>query len=279
MLFGCHVSIAGGIENAPKRAADLGAEVFQIFSRSPRGGKAKPITPEIAQAFKDACEEHNQKEWVIHAPYYVNFASANPRIYHGSVSVVRDELERGSLIDATYMMIHTGSFKDLGKEKGMPKVIDGLAKVLDGYKGSTQFCIEITAGAGHVIGAKFEEVAEIINHKKLKKYDIGVCFDTQHAFGSGYDLRTAKDVKATLDEFDATIGLDKLKLFHLNDSKVELGSNRDRHEHIGDGHIGKAGFEALAKEKRVQHLNFYLETEHDKVEKDISLMKSLRDNA
>lgn len=276
MLIGCHVSIAGGIENAPQRAADLGCEVFQIFSRSPQGGKAKEITPEIAEQFKTQCAKLGLQEWVIHTPYYINFASANNRIYHGSINVVRDELERGSKIGAKYVMTHLGSFKDLGKDNGMPKLIDGLDRMLDGYAGSTQFCIEIAAGAGHVIGASFEEVAEIINHKKLKKYDIGVCFDTQHAFGSGYDLRTAKTVKATFDEFDATIGLDKLKLSHCNDSMVELGSNKDRHEHIGKGHIGLDGFKAIATEPRLQHINFYLETKHDAVEEDIAIMKSLR---
>ena len=278
MLFGCHVSIAGGIENAPKRAADLGCEVFQIFSRSPQGGKAKEITPEIAKQFKAECKKYNLKEWVIHTPYYINFASANNRIRYGSINVVRDELERGSTIGAKYVMTHLGSFKDLGEKEGMKKVIEGLDKMLDGYSGKTQFLIEMAAGAGQVIGDRFEEIAEIIKHKKLKPYKIGVCFDTQHAFGSGYDLRTKAAVKKTFDEFDNIIGLKNLKMSHCNDSKVELGAQRDRHEHIGDGHIGLEGFKAVLKEKRLQNINFYLETQHDKVKKDFKILKHIRES-
>ncbi len=277
MLFGCHVSIAGGLENAPERAHDLGCEVFQMFSRSPQGGKAKEITPEIAKKFKADCKKFELKEVAIHAPYYINFASKNNRIRYGSINVIRDELERGSLIDAEYVMAHLGSFKDLGRKEGMKKVVEGLDKMLEGYKGSTKFLIEIAAGAGEVIGAHFEEIAEIINHKKLKSYNIGVCFDTQHAFASGYDLRTQAAVKKTFDDFDKIIGLKKLKMSHCNDSKVEFNSNRDRHEHIGEGYIGMDGFRAITKDKRLKNINFYLETKHDKVEQDIKIMKKLRD--
>ncbi len=127
-----------------------------------------------------------------------------------------------------------------------------------------------------MIGHTFEDIAEIVHHAKLKKYNIGVCFDTQHAFGSGYDIRTPAAVKKTLDLFDKTIGLEKLKMFHCNDSKVEFNSHRDRHEHIGEGKIGKAGFEALLADKRLQNKNFILETEHDKVREDLAILKLIR---
>ncbi len=276
MFFGAHVSIAGGIFNAPLNAAALGCEVFQMFTRSPQGGQVPELTPEVVALFKTNCELTGQREWYIHCPYFINFASANPRIKHGSISVVRQELERGTLLDAKYIMAHLGSYKDLGEDKGFTQLVDGLAEMLKGYKGSTQFLIEISAGAGAVIGDTFEEIKKIIYHPKLKKYDIGVCYDIQHGFASGYDVRTPKAVAATFDKFDQLIGLEKLKMFHCNDSKVEFNSHKDRHEHIGDGHIGHAGFEALLAEPRLKDKNFVLETEPNRVREDLLLLKQLR---
>lgn len=276
MYFGAHVSIAGGLINAPKNAADIGCEVFQIFTRSPRGGYVAPLTKKISDDFKAACKEYGQKEWVVHTPYFINFASATPKIMHGSAAVVREELERSSQLGATYTMTHLGSYKDLGEVKGFGQLIDGLDTTLKGYKGSTQFLIEISAGANNNIGSTFDSLAEIIHDPKLKKYNIGICYDTQHGFSAGYDIRTPKTVEQTLKKVEQTIGLDRLKMFHCNDSKIELGGHKDRHDHIGDGLIGKDGFEAMIKNKKLKDLNYYLETEHDKVMEDLNILKDLR---
>ncbi len=277
MYFGAHVSMAGGLINAPKNAHTLGCEVFQIFTRSPQGGYIAPLDEKIASEFKSLCKEYDLKEWVVHTPFFINFASANPRIKHGSITVVRAELERASLLGAAYVMAHLGSYKDLGEEKGFEQLVDGLDKMLDGYEGSAQFLIEISAGAGAIIGSSFEEIAKIINDKKLMKYNIGVCYDTQHGFASGYDIRTYESVEETFKKFDEIIGLDKLKMSHCNDSKIELGGHKDRHEHIGEGLIGKTGFEALLKNKKFKDINFYLETEDDKVREDLEILKNIRD--
>ena len=247
-----------------------------MFSRPPQGGKAAPITPDVAKRFRAACEEYKQAEWYIHAPYFINFASANPRIRHGSITVVREELERGSAIGAAYVMAHLGSFKDMGQEAGMRVVREGLAKMLDGYTGKTQFLIEIAAGSGEIIGDTFEEIAEIISAEELRAHNIGVCFDTQHAFASGYDLRTRAALDDTLKQFDAAVGLEKLKMSHCNDSKIELGGKRDRHEHIGEGYIGKDGFKNFITHPKLKNLNLILETEHDNVMRDLEILKSLR---
>ncbi len=276
MYFGAHVSIAGGLVNAPKNSADLGGEVFQIFTRSPRGGHVNPITKPIADEFKFLCKEYNQKEWVVHTPYFINFASANPKIKHGSSAVVREELERASQIGASYVMTHLGSYKDLGESIGFVQLIDGLEQTLKGYKGSAQFLIEISAGAVGNIGSTFDELAKMVHHPKLKKYNIGICYDTQHAFSAGYDIRNPKVLEQTLKKFDDTVGLDKLKMFHCNDSKIELGGHKDRHDHIGEGLIGKAGFEAMINNKKLKDINYYLETEHDKVVEDLNILKELR---
>lgn len=276
MLFGAHVSIAKGIWNAPANAARIGCEVFQFFTRSPQGGSVPPITEDIAERFKEECKKYRHKEWYVHAPYFINFASANNRIRYGSSSVVRHELERASLLGATYLMAHLGSYNGFPKEEGFIHLIKGLHTALDGYEGSTQFLIELSAGSGTVIGDTFEELAEIIYHNDLEKFNIGVCYDTEHTFASGYDIRTPEAVQKTMQHFDKIIGLKKLKMFHCNDSKVELGAKKDRHEHIGEGHIGLDGFKALLGYKKLEKINFIAETEHDKIIQDLETLKSLR---
>lgn len=280
MNIGCHVSIAGGIFNAPKQAHDFGCEVYQIFTRSPQGGPAPKLTPDILKQFQAENTKYGFTDWAVHTPYFINFASANPRIKNGSAAIIREELERSSLIGAKHLMTHLGSGKDVGNEAAMKMVIDGIGKALKGYTGSAKFCFEISAGAGSAIGSSFDDVGEMIrqiekNNKKLKN-TIGVCFDTCHAFAQGYDLRSAPAVKATLKEFDAKIGLERLEMFHGNDSKFGLGEHKDRHEHIGDGQIGKTGFAALLNHPKLKNRNIYLETEHDKVKQDIALLKKLR---
>lgn len=283
MFIGAHVSAAGGVHNAPANAHEFGCECFQFFSRSPQGGAAPKLTPEIVSAFLAACKKYGQQEWVIHAPYYINFASDKEFLRKRSASVIREELERGSLLRAQYMMFHPGSAAALGREAGIKITIEGCRRVLDDYDGHTELLLEISAGAGAVIGDTFEEVAEILHGVDADKslaQKMNVCFDTQHAFGSGYDLRDAEAVHETFAKFDKLIGLKRLKMSHCNDSKIELGGHKDRHEHIGDGKIGLAGFRAITAainaEPKLKHLNLYCETEYDKVVADIKTLKKMR---
>lgn len=276
MLFGAHVSIAGGLTNAPLNAAKIGCEVFQMFTRSPQGGWVPELNAETAADFKANCKKAGQKEWYVHTPYFINFASENPRIKHASINVVREELARASALGAKYLMTHLGSFASMGRKKGFIQLIEALNETLKDYEGKTKFLVEISAGAGEIIGSSFEEIAEIIYHPKLKKFDIGICFDTQHAFASGYDLRDQKSVKKTFDQFGRCIGLEKLKLSHCNDSKTEFNSLSDHHEHIGKGKIGLHGFRALLSDKRLKNINFILETKEDAVAVDIQTLKTIR---
>lgn len=279
--IGCHVSIAGGLDNAPKQAREFGCEVFQMFSRSPQGGKPSPLNKTNLDKFFDALKEYgfNHEDYVIHCPYYINLASGNPTTIKNSIRIIREELERATLLKAQYVMAHMGSAKDVGEKKGVKLVSNAIAQILKGHKGTAQFLIEISAGAGAVIGDTFDEIALIFNNVKLTKgtLPLGMCFDTQHAFGSGYDLRTPEAVHKTFKEFDRKIGINKLKMAHCNDSKVDLGSHKDRHEHIGKGKIGINGFKALLNEPMLKHINWYAETEHDKVVEDIKILKKLRE--
>jgi len=276
MKIGCHVSIAGGVYNAPANAAALGCETFQIFSRSPRGGSAAPITGEVLHNLQTEMVKYGFSDFVIHTPYYINFGSKNSRIRNGSAQIVREELERASKLGAGFVMTHLGSYKDNGKEVGFEYLVEGLEKVMKGYKGSAMLLLETSAGAGEVMGGTFDELGKILNHPKLKKYRIGICLDTAHVFASGYDVRNKTVLDETLKEFDQKIGLKKLMVIHGNDSKVGLGEKKDRHDHIGKGKIGRAGFEALVNHPKLRNVNLYLETEHDEVKKDIALLKEMR---
>ena len=297
--IGCHVSAAGGVFNAPKNAADLECETFQIFTRPPMGGPAPKITDEIAEKFKSEMEKYFPSpqpspargegvkgvEFVVHAPYIVNFGSAKKPTFHGSISIVSEELKRANLLGAKFVMTHLGSFKDLGQEVGMKQAQGGLKEVLEKYEGSakspkTEFLLEISAGQGETIGDTFEELAELMEPLVKFKTFGGICFDTQHAFSSGYDLRSLEAVTDTFKKFDKVIGLKWLKMSHINDSKTELAGRKDRHDHINDGKIGEAGFKAMMehwqKNLKTKMFPLILETEHDKVEKDIIILKKLR---
>ena len=271
MNIGCHVSIAGGIWEAPKRASDLGCECMQIFTRSPQGGKAPELTADIIKNFKIQNTKYQIQNTYIHTPYYINFASGNNRIRYGSISVVRDELERGSLIGAKYVMTHLGTAKDLGEE-AISKTIEMLKKCLEGYSGETKLLLENSAGAGQIIGGNLKELGDII--QKVNSDAIaGICLDTQHSFASGYDWR---DFEKNIDRIDKEIGIKNIKLIHANDSQPDFNSNRDRHAHIGWGNIGSEAFQKIVEFAQKNNIDMILETEHDKVKEDIKVLKGFR---
>jgi len=273
--IGAHISAAGDIALAPVRANEAGLECFQFFSRPPQGGPAKPITGKLIKEFRANSEKFDLESY-IHTPYYINLASAKNNIYFGSIKVIREELERGSLLGVKYIMAHLGSAKELGEKEGIKKVIDGIYQILKDYKGQTEFLIEMSAGAGAIIGDSFEEIANIVLSPKLKKYNIGICFDTCHGFASGYDLRSAETVAATFKKFDKTLGIKRLKLIHANDCESEFGSHKDRHAHIGEGNIGLDGFKAIVAIAKKRKINLVLETPHDlKLQQDIKILKNI----
>ncbi|NTU66334.1 MAG: deoxyribonuclease IV [Candidatus Moranbacteria bacterium] len=272
MLIGCHVSIAGGIDKAPERASSLGAEAMQIFTRSPRGGNAPEITDGLLESFQRNISEYKIRLTVVHTPYYINLASENNRIRYGSAKVIREELERASLLGARYVMTHLGSAGEMEKDAAIEKTIEMFRKSLDGYAGSAELLIENSAGAGKIIGDNFLEISRILKgvaHPKLT----GTCLDTQHSFASGYDWR---DTENTLGKIGEEIGLEKIKLIHANDSKTAFASKKDRHEHIGKGEIGLGAFEKIIAFAKEHDISMILETEHDAVKEDIALLKGIR---
>lgn len=279
MRLGAHVSIAGGLANGPRNASALGCETFQIFSRSPRGGNPPKLTTGVVAEFHAARKAGGFTEFVIHTPYFINFASTTPRIRYGSISVVREELERGTALGAAYVITHLGSTKDAGKPLGFHKTWRGIQRVLDGYRGTTQLLLEISAGAGDLIGGSFDELAGLlkdVEHKEVYRGKVHICLDTCHTFAAGYDLRMSTAVNATLKEFDRVIGLSRLKYLHGNDSLFGLGEHRDRHAHIGHGEIGLAGFRAIVNHPNLKNLGLSLETPPEGMANDLQTLKRLR---
>lgn len=281
--IGFHASAAGGLDNAPENAHKLDAECFQFFSRNPRGGGVKPLTDDLIASFRKKTEEYEYESY-IHAPYYTNFASKNNRVRYGTITTVREELERGTQLGAKYVVTHLGSAKDHVEDKkttSTPKAaldltIKGIREIYkDAPKFTTQLLLEISAGAGSVVGDTFEELGYLLTH--IDNKNVHVCLDTCHMFAAGYDLRTKEAVTETMKQFQKHIGISHLKLVHLNDSKVDLGKRTDRHEHLGKGYIGAVGLKAVLSHNDFQKVNFILETKHDTLlEHDLAFVKKHR---
>ena len=241
-----------------------------MFTRSPQGGPAPKIDAEVIKKFKEEMAKHGQANCYIHAPYYINFASANEATRKASIRVIREELERGSLLGAKCLMTHLGSSKDISREEALNSTTQAIAEVMENYKGSTEFLLEISAGAGNTIGNTFEELEQIMGDNE----HISVCLDSAHMFAGGYDIKTEDGMRNTMEIIRSTVGIDRVKLIHANDSKVGLGEKKDRHDHIGDGKIGIEGFKNLIKS--FPEIDFILETKHDKVVEDIKKLKEMR---
>ncbi len=273
MRVGCHVSINKGIENAPKMAHELGCEVMQIFTRPPMGGPAPELTNEICEQFKIQRAKFKIEEVYIHAPYFINLASTDNKIKYGSISAIKKELERGNQLGAKYVMTHLGSAKELEEKEAIKKTINGLKKVFDGYKGKTKLLIENSAGAGKIIGDDFAEIGKILKSVKNKNL-AGLCLDTQHSFASGYDW--LNNFEKNMKSLDKHIGIENVKLIHANDSATDLGSHKDRHEHIGKGKIRLEGFKKITQFARKNNINMICETDYPGVIEDIKLLKSLK---
>ena len=194
---------------------------------------------------------------------------------NSSIAIIKEELKRGSTLGVKYAMTHLGSSKDTGRKQAVKLIIESLKKVMNNDDFSTQLLLENTAGQGATVGDSFEELADIL--EGVREFDIGICIDTAHLFASGYDIRSEERFKETLNMISNTIGIENIKLFHGNDSKVGLGERKDRHEHIGKGKIGIDGFKNIIKSRILDNINMIIETPPDKVGDDIKILKKLRD--
>lgn len=274
--IGAHVSAAGGVGNAPLNAVAEQLETFQMFSRSPQSFKCPPLTDAAVAQFHAAVKQAGFKQYYIHAPYLVNIASAKPALRHGSIALLRQELERGSRLGVRGVMFHTGSAASQPtRAVAIAVATKSLNQILDGYTGSCLLLLENAAGSGNVLGCSFAELGQIYKGVKQKQH-VGFCLDTQHAFGSGYDLRSKAGIDAMVKELDKYLGLKKLTVIQVNDSKVDFNSKQDRHEHIGVGKIGAVGIGLVLNHPKLKQLDFILETPLAGRANDVAILKKLR---
>jgi deoxyribonuclease-4 len=275
MKIGAHVSIAGGIEKAPERAHKVGCECFQIFTRSPRGGNPPPLDKKTVEFFFTACSRYAFRDYYIHTPYYINLASEDKNIRSSSIDIIKEELSRGNLIGAAYVMTHIGSSKQMGSQKAISRVVEGLKFVLEKSSSKTKLLLENSAGQGMTIGNTFGELCEIL--EKVGNAELGICLDTAHLLAAGYDIRTKNSLNKVISEFSSMIGLNRLKLLHGNDSKVRFGDKKDRHEHIGEGFVGLTAFKSIVNHPDLQYVDLIVETPLERIEDDIRTLNELRE--
>jgi len=258
--LGAHMSIAGGVVNALLAAERLGCGTVQLFTKNSNQWAGKPFAPDEPGEFRKTLRRTKLKFATSHDSYLINLATADPTLWRRSVEAFVDELDRAEALGLTYLVTHPGAHVGCGEDAGLPSVVRAIDEVhgrRPDFK--VKVLLELTAGQGTSLGHRFEHLAAILD-RVLEPKRLGVCLDTCHVFAAGYSFATDDEYEAMMDEFDRAIGLKKLKLFHLNDSKKPLGSRVDRHEHIGRGHIGLEPFRRIVNDPRFRKTPMILET-------------------
>ena len=270
--IGCHLSSSDGFLAMGKHATELGADTFAFFTRNPRGGQAKAIDPADALALIDYMKENNFGKLVAHAPYTMNVCAAKEDIRKFSREMLADDLDRMQYVPGNYYNFHPGSHVGQGTEAAIPMIADAINCALK-PEHDTTVLLETMAGKGSEVGRTFEEIASIIELVELKD-KVGVCFDTCHTWDGGYD--NVNDFDGVLKEFDKIIGLDRLCAVHLNDSKNDRDTHKDRHEVIGGGFLGEKAIRNIVTHPLLQGKPFILETPNEDpgYKKEISLIRS-----
>jgi deoxyribonuclease-4 len=267
-LLGAHTSTSGGVSKSVDLAEKLGFNAMQIFTKNNNRWFQKPLEEREIEAFQTKLKDSNIKFVVSHDSYLINLCAKDKEILKKSRTAMLDELERCELLGIPYLNFHPGSHLGAGEEDGIKLIAESINIAHDktkGYKVSSM--LETTAGQGTAIGYRFEQLQKIIELVEQKER-MTVCIDSAHIFAAGYDIRDPKNFKQVIKEFDEVIGLERLRCFHFNDSKKELGSRVDRHEHIGKGFIGKEGFANIMNYKKLQKIPKILETPKGKDQKE-----------
>ena len=273
MQIGCHVSISGSIDKSVDNAVERNCSAFQIFTRSPRSWHAKDLTKEDIDAFKSKLKSSKIDRFATcaHMPYLPNLATPKNDGFEKSVNTLISEVERCAQLGIPYLVTHLGSHLGTGEEAGIKKLVEGLTKAGQ-TKNDVIILLENTAGQKNSVGSDFKQLGEIFKQLKPGK-KFGVCLDTCHAFVAGYDLRTADKVKETFKEFDKHVGIENLKILHLNDARGDIGCNLDRHYHLGLGGIGEEGITSVVKFANKKKIPIILETPIDDDRNDFENIK------
>jgi deoxyribonuclease-4 len=281
-LFGAHMSIAGGYHLAVEEAFKQGCDVVQLFTKNNTQWRAKPILPDEETKFAAALANRKIAHPISHASYLINLASPDPALREKSIDGLLVELARADQLQIPYVVVHPGAYVTATEEAGIANIAASIDEI---HRRAPQtrsvVTLELTAGQGSCLGHRLEQLAAMIQQVQ-KPERVAICVDTCHAFAAGYDLRSAKAYASFWRQFDDLLGLSRLKAIHLNDSKRELGSRVDRHEHIGRGQLGPEPFRRLLRDKRFRNIPMYLETpkgDHEGEPWDIINLRTLRDLA
>ncbi|MBS7622090.1 deoxyribonuclease IV [Candidatus Bathyarchaeota archaeon] len=277
MRCGLHVSIAGKIDRAVDRAVARSCDTFQIFTRNPRSWRSRRLRRDDATEFRRKVRLTGMTPIFAHLPYLANLSSPNKTIHRRSVRALIQELDRCKALDISYIVVHLGSHLGKGRKLGIERVTEAINTALDSSESRATILLENTAGTGNSIGSSFRDLQEIID--RVCKSRVAVCFDTCHAFAYGYDLRDLRSVEATVSQLENSLGLNLIALVHANDSKGELASRIDRHEHIGLGYIGEEGFRAILHTEALRRLPIILETPIDMPGADEANLRRIREFA
>ncbi|WP_026895877.1 deoxyribonuclease IV [Clostridiisalibacter paucivorans] len=269
--IGCHLSISDGYYKAAKKAVSIGANTFQFFTRNPRGGKAKDIDLEDIENLKEVINKNSFAALFAHGAYTMNLCSNKERTRNFAKMILKDDLERLKEIPSSYYIFHPGSHVGQGTEKGIELIVEGLNEAIT-EDNNTTILLEGMSGKGSEVGRNMEELKAIIDGVKHNK-NMGICIDTCHLYSSGFDI--VNDLDGVLDHIDSILGLDKVKAVHLNDSKMPFASNKDRHEVIGAGTIGKDAIIRIINHPKLKDLTFNLETpnELDGYKEEIEMLR------
>ncbi|MFB6203868.1 MAG: deoxyribonuclease IV [Candidatus Nanohaloarchaea archaeon] len=255
---GAHVSISGGVEKAVERQEEIGGNCGQIFAGSPRTWSVSDYSEEDGEKFREERSERDQNPYVIHSTYLVNLATPKDDLFEKSLKCLQSELESASTLGVEYVVFHPGAHTGSGREKGLDRIAEGIDR-LD-IPETVTLLLENTAGKGTTLGKSFGELREMIDRAETGKEDLGVCIDTCHAHAAGYELGDEDGFRDMVQELEKDLGLEWLKVIHLNDSKDPKGSEKDNHEHIGKGKIGEDGFRNVINSGELEDLPMILET-------------------
>jgi len=263
LMLGAHMSISGGIDLAPLRGQEVGCRTIQLFTKNSNQWRARPLPSDEIERYRTNLQAAGIAGSVAHDSYLINLASTDADLHRKSMAAFQEELERAEALGIPYLVTHPGAHMGAGEEAGLRRVAASLQALLKHTKGyRVQVVIETAAGQGTSLGYRFDQIATILDQIGIPERT-GVCLDTCHLFAAGYDIRTPEGYAAVIDEFDRIVGLPRLRVIHLNDSKKELGSRVDRHEHIGRGAIGLEAFRCLVTDPRLRGAPMILETPKD----------------
>jgi len=272
-LVGAHISIAGGLYKSVERAIEIGCTTMQIFTKSNRSWFGEKIREEEIEKFKEALKNSCLSKIMVHSSYLINIGSGKEDVEKKSISALKHELHRAEQLGIPYLVFHPGAHLGIGEEECIKKIAKNLDNALSESTGETQILLETTAGQGTNVGYKFEHLKDIYDLCKHKKH-LGICLDTCHIYVAGYDISTKEKFKKVLDEFKKIVGIKKLKAIHLNDSKTECGSRKDRHANLGNGKISLKTFQEIMQNESLKNIPKILETpDPDKYAKEIEMLK------